>query len=64
MNMLSPMHPKATTRLRATIFHTRGNVSLLYMLSYILGPIFMAPISLVYQPLAYQVVNDQRQPYW
>jgi len=43
--MLSPMHPEATTRLRVTTFHTRGSVLLLYGLSYILGPIFMAPSS-------------------
>jgi hypothetical protein len=36
----------------------------LYGLSYILGPIFMAPISLCIQPPAYQVVDDQRQAYW
>jgi hypothetical protein len=59
--MLSPMHPKATTRLRATTFHTMGDVLLLYGLSYISGPIFMAPSSLC--PLAYQMVNDQRQVY-
>jgi hypothetical protein len=29
-NMLSPMHPKTTTSLRATIFHMRGSVLLLY----------------------------------
>ncbi len=40
-NMLSPMHPK-TTRLKAITFHTRGSVLLLYGLSYISGPIFMA----------------------
>ncbi|CAK9251696.1 unnamed protein product, partial [Sphagnum jensenii] len=45
-NMLLPMHPETTTRLKAIILHTRGNVLLLYGLSYILGPIFMAPISL------------------
>ncbi len=45
-NMLSPMHPKTTIRLRATTFHTRGNVLLLYGPSYILGLIFMALISL------------------
>jgi hypothetical protein len=45
-NMLLPMHPEATTRLRTTIFHTKGNVLMLYGMSYILGPIFMAPISL------------------
>jgi hypothetical protein len=45
-NMLSPMHLEATKRLRATTFHTRGNVLLLYGLSYISGPIFMASSSL------------------
>ncbi len=25
-NMLSPMHPKATIRLKATTFHTKGSV--------------------------------------
>jgi hypothetical protein len=45
-NMLSPMHPKVITRWRTTTFHTRGSVLLLYGLSYISGPIFMAPISL------------------
>jgi hypothetical protein len=44
--MLSPMHPEATTRLRAITLHTKGNVLLLYGSSYILGPIFMAPSSL------------------
>jgi hypothetical protein len=44
--MLSPMHPKVTIRLRATILHMKGNVLLLYRLSYILGPIFMAPNSI------------------
>ncbi len=44
-NMLSPMHPEATTRLRATTFHTRGSVLLLYGPSYISCPIFMAPCS-------------------
>jgi len=43
--MLLPMHPKATTRLRATTFHTKGSALLLYGSSYILGHIFMAPIS-------------------
>jgi hypothetical protein len=43
-NMLLPMHPEAT-RLRATTLHTRGSVLLLYGLSYISGPIFMAPSS-------------------
>jgi hypothetical protein len=38
MNMLWPMHPEATT------LHMRGSVLLLYKSSYILGPIFMAPI--------------------
>jgi hypothetical protein len=45
-NMLSPMHPKTTTRLKVTTFHMRGSVLLLYGLSYILGPIFIAPSSL------------------
>ncbi len=45
-NMLSPMHPEATTRLRATTLHTRGSALLLYESSYILGPMFMALISL------------------
>jgi len=45
-NMLSPMHPKTTTRLRATTLHTKGSVLLLYGSLYILGLIFMAPISL------------------
>ncbi len=45
-NMLSPMHPETITRLKATILHTKGSVLLLYGRSYILGPIFMAPISL------------------
>jgi hypothetical protein len=44
-NMLSPMHPEAT-RLRATALHMRGSISLLYGVSYISGPIFMAPNSL------------------
>jgi len=43
------MHPKATTRLKATILHKRGNVLLLYGSSYISGPNFMAPSSL-YMP--------------
>jgi len=41
-NMLSPMHSEATTKLKATTFHMRGSVLLLYGSSYILGPIFMA----------------------
>jgi len=44
-NMLSPMHSEVTTRLRVTTFHTRGSALLLYGPSYILGLIFMAPIS-------------------
>jgi hypothetical protein len=44
-NMLSLMHLEAT-RLRVTALHTKGSVLLLYGLSYILGPIFMAPSSL------------------
>jgi len=44
-NMLSPMHPETTTRLKATTFHTRGSVLLLYGPSYISDLIFMAPIS-------------------
>jgi len=44
--MLSPRHLEVTTRLRATILHTKGSVLLLYGSSYILGPIFMAPSSL------------------
>jgi hypothetical protein len=42
--MLLPMHPEAT-RLGTIVLHMRGNVMLLYGLLYILGPIFMAPIS-------------------
>jgi hypothetical protein len=57
--MLLPMHLKATTRLRATTLHTRGSALLLCGSSYISGPIFMAPIHFVYQPPAYQVVDDQ-----
>jgi hypothetical protein len=38
--VMTPMHPKATT------FHTKGSVLLLYGSSYILGPIFMALSSL------------------
>ncbi len=45
-NMLLPMHPERTTKLRATTFHTRGSVLLLYGPSYILSPIFVAPSSL------------------
>jgi len=45
-NMLLPMHHEATTKLRAITLHTRGNALLLYGSSYILGPIFMPPISL------------------
>ncbi len=45
-NMLSPMYLEATTRLSATIFHTRGSVLLLYGPSYISSPIFTAPSSL------------------
>jgi hypothetical protein len=45
-NMLSPMHPKAIIRLRATTFHMTGNVLLLYGPSYISDPIFMALSSL------------------
>jgi hypothetical protein len=33
---------------------------LLYGLSYILGPIFMAPISFCIPTTTYQVVDDQR----
>jgi hypothetical protein len=43
--MLLFMHLKATTKLKATTLHTRGNVLLLYGLSYIIGPILMAPSS-------------------
>jgi len=45
-NMLSLMHLEATTRLRTTTLHTRGSALLLYGLSYISGPIFIAPILL------------------
>jgi hypothetical protein len=45
-NMLSPMHPEAKTRLRATTLHTKGDVLLLYELLYISSLIFMAPNSL------------------
>jgi len=62
--MLSPMHLKATTRLKSFILHTRGNVLLLYGLSYTLGPIFMAPNSLCIPTIAYQMVDDQQQAYW
>ncbi len=58
--MLLPMHPEATIRLRAPTIHTRGSVLLLYGLSYILGPIFMAPISFCIPTTTYQVVDDQR----
>jgi len=58
-NMLSPMHLEATTRLRVTTLHTRGNVLLLYGPSYISSPIFMAPNPLVYRPPTYQMVDDQ-----
>jgi len=45
-NMLLLMHPKATTKMRATTLHTRGNVLMLYGSSYISGHIFIAPSSL------------------
>ncbi len=45
-NMLLLMHPEVTIRLRVTTLHMKGNVLLLYGLSYISGPIFMAPSSL------------------
>jgi hypothetical protein len=45
-NMLSPMHPEVTTRLKAITLHMKGSVLLLYGSSYILGLIFMAPSSL------------------
>jgi hypothetical protein len=45
-NILLPMQPETTTRLRATTLHTRGGVLLLYGSSYISGHIFMAPSSL------------------
>jgi len=62
--MLSPMHPEATIRLRATTLHMKGNVLLLYGLSYISGPIFMALSSLCIPTTSYQMVDDQRQVYW
>jgi hypothetical protein len=34
-NMLSPMHPEVTTRLKTTTFHTKGSALLLYGPSYI-----------------------------
>jgi hypothetical protein len=43
--MLWPMY-RETTRLRVATLHTKGNVLLLYGLSYISGLIFMAPNSL------------------
>ncbi len=39
--LLSLMHPEATTRLRTTTFHTRGSVLLMYGPSYISRLIFM-----------------------
>jgi hypothetical protein len=45
-NMLSPMHLEATIRLKATTFHTRGSVLLLYGPSYISSLIMMALSSL------------------
>jgi hypothetical protein len=48
-NILSPMHPETTIRLKATTLHTKGSVLMLYGLSYISGPIFMAPNSLCIQ---------------
>jgi hypothetical protein len=45
-NMLLLMHPKATTRLKATTLHTKGSVLMFYGSLYISGPILMAPSSL------------------
>jgi hypothetical protein len=44
-NMLSLMHPKTTTKMRAITLHRRGNVLMLYGPSYISGHIFIAPSS-------------------
>jgi hypothetical protein len=63
-NLLSPTHPEATIKLKATTLHRRGNVLLLYGPSYISSPIFMTPNTFWIPTLAYQVVNDQQQAYW
>jgi hypothetical protein len=47
-NMSSPMHPEATTRLRATTLHTKGSVLLLYGSLYILGLILWHQVHFVY----------------
>jgi hypothetical protein len=62
-NMLSPMHPKVTTRLRTTTLHTRGSVLLLYGPSYISGPVFMALSSHCILTTNLSVVDDQWQAY-
>jgi len=63
-NLLLPMNPEATIKLRATTLHRRGNVLLLYGLSYISGLIFMKSSTFWIPTLAYQVVDDQQQAYW
>jgi hypothetical protein len=40
--MLSPMHFEATTRLRTSTLHRKGNALLLYGPLYVSSPIFMA----------------------
>jgi len=60
--MLSPMHPEAT-RLKATTFHMKGNVLLLYGLSYISSLFLWHQVHFVYRPPTYQVVDDQQQAY-
>ncbi len=62
--MLSPMHPKATTRLKATTFIRRG-VSCYCMSHHTFQALSLwHQIHFVYKPSAYQVVDDQRQAYW
>jgi hypothetical protein len=60
-NMLSPMHHEGITRLRATTFNTKGSVMLLYGLSYISSPIFMAPSTLYtdHQPIKWLMTNNK-----
>jgi len=59
--MLSPMHLKTTTRLRATTLHTRGSALLLYGLihfrPYLYGTNFI--LYTEHQPIKWLMTNDK-----
>jgi hypothetical protein len=55
-NILSPLYPEATTRLRATTFHTKGSVLLLFR-PYLYGTKFTLYID--HRPIKWLMTNNK-----